>query len=84
MWAAPKRALERALAIVHAVQDGVERRTTPAWQRACRIAAASGSNRVSYAFNSFFRLVRKRQSVPCAMILFGVDLSIPASRKRKA
>ena len=37
-----------------------------------------------YSFNSFFNSVRKRQSVPWAMIFWGVLLIMPASCNRRA
>jgi hypothetical protein len=37
-----------------------------------------------YPFISFFRALRKRQSVPWAMICCGVDLIIPTSCRRRA
>ena len=37
-----------------------------------------------YPFSSFFSAVRKRQSVPWAMICCGVDLIIPTSCRRRA
>src|SRR4029450_13049016 len=35
-------------------------------------------------FSSCFSSLKNRQSVPCAMILLGLDLMMPASRRRKA
>jgi hypothetical protein len=37
-----------------------------------------------YPFNSFFSALKKRQSVPWAMIFCGVLLIIPASCRRRA
>ena len=37
-----------------------------------------------YPFNSFFSSLRKRQSVPCSMIFWGLDLIMPASCRRRA
>jgi hypothetical protein len=37
----------------------------------------------SQPFSSRFSSLKKRQSVPCAMILLGADLIIPASRSRR-
>jgi hypothetical protein len=37
-----------------------------------------------YPFNSFFSSVRKRHSVPCSMIFWGLDLIMPASCRRRA
>ncbi len=37
-----------------------------------------------YPFSSFFSSLKKRQSVPFAMIFCGVDLIIPASWRRRA
>src|SRR5262249_38890382 len=41
-------------------------------------------HRPRYCFNSFFSSVRKRQSVPWAMIFWGLLLIIPASCRRRA
>jgi len=43
-----------------------------------------GRYRQHYPFNSFFNSLRKRQSVPCAMISCGVFLRYPVSRRRRA
>lgn len=80
-------ALEHVLARVHAVHDGAEAANHAGLAEDIPDVSLVSLQLVhpgGYAFNSFFRLVRKRQSAPCAMILFGVDLSIPASRRRKA
>jgi hypothetical protein len=39
---------------------------------------------VSYRFSSFLSSFRKRQSVPRAMIFWGLDLIIPTSLRRRA
>ncbi len=38
----------------------------------------------AHPFSSFFSSLRMRQSVPLAMICWGVDLIMPASRRRRA
>lgn len=44
----------------------------------------SAAHQARYPFNSFFSSLRKRQSVPWAMIFCGVALIIPASWSRSA
>ena len=42
------------------------------------------SGNVTHAFSSRLSSLRKRQSVPSAMILFGLDVIMPASCRRSA
>ena len=45
---------------------------------------SSPSSDRRYSFNSLFNSLRRRQSVPCAMIFCGLDLISPASWSRRA
>jgi hypothetical protein len=68
-----------------------ELRTKPAlWPVASSATLGAGDGRdtvltrLLYPFNSFFSALRKRQSVPWAMIFWGLLLIIPASCRRRA
>jgi hypothetical protein len=57
------------------------------WAPEFQLRAGPSSHRyrgVCYPFSSFFNSLRKRQSVPWVMILWGLDLIIPTSLRRRA
>jgi hypothetical protein len=53
-------------------------------RRACCPLSLLHRHLLLYPFNSCFSALRKRQSAPCAMIFWGLDLIIPASCRRRA